>query len=110
MPLIVPRGYTKQERSDTAGISLQTFQYPDGAIIYAAYLTDTTYELQPFNKTTHQPLIHRLGGLVYKRQDGNALFYREIRQGNLRFGYRGVPSLNEGFFDSATNFASLQKR
>ncbi|HEX8316004.1 MAG TPA: hypothetical protein VF609_13475 [Flavisolibacter sp.] len=109
MPLIVPRGFVKQERRDTAGVSLQTFYYPGGAIMYAAYLADTTFEIQPFSKTSHQPLVHRLGGLVFKGQDENELFYREIRQGNLRFGYRGVPSLNEDFFDSATNFASLQK-
>ena len=109
MPLIVPRGYVRQERTDTAGISLQTFYYPGGAIMYAAYLSDTAYEVQPFNKSAHQPLLHRLGGLVFKGQDENELFYREIRQGSLRFGYRNVPYLNEGYFDSATNFASLQK-
>ncbi len=110
MPLIVPRGYVKQDRMDTAGISLQTFHYPGGAMLYAAYVADTTYELQPFNKGIHQPLVHRLGGLVYKGQSENELFYREIRQGNYRFGYRDVPAINEGFFDSATNHASLQKR
>ena len=107
--IIVPKGYTKQEVIDTAGIHLTTFHYPDGAYLYAAHLTDTTYELQQFNKTTHQPLYHRLGGMVYKGQDGNELFYREIRQGNLRFGYRNVPPHSEALFDSASNFGSLQK-
>ena len=110
MQLLVPRGYIKQERIDTAGISLQTFYYPGGALLYAAYLTDTTYELQPLKKAIHQPLFHRLGGLVYKGQAENELFFREIRQGNYRFGYRDVPSINEDYFDSATNYASLQKR
>jgi hypothetical protein len=110
MPLIVPRGYVKQERTDTAGISLQTFYYPGGAMLYAAYLSDTTYELQQLNRAIHQPLFHRLGGSVYKGQAENELFFREIRQGNYRFGYRDVPSINEGYFDSATNYASLQKR
>lgn len=110
MPFIVPRGYTKQERIDTAGMSLQTFHYPGGAILYAAFLADTTYELQPLPKSIHQPLFHRLGGLVYKGQSENELFYREIRQGHFRFGYRDVPSINEGYFDSATNYASLQRR
>lgn len=110
LSLIVPRGFVKQERTDTAGISLQTYYYPGGAMLYAAYLTDTTYELQPLNKTIHQPRFHRLGGLVYKGQAENELFFREIRQGNFRFGYRDVPSINEGYFDSATNYASLQKR
>lgn len=109
LPLVVPNGYAKMEKKDTAGIALQTFYYPNGALLYAAYLTDTTYEVQPFDKTLHQPQIHRLGGEVYKGQDEKELFYRDIRQGNLRFGYRFVPKRMEGLFDSSTNFASLQR-
>jgi hypothetical protein len=108
MPLVVPKGFVKEERMDTAGITMHSFHYPGGATLYAAYLADTTFEIQPFNKAIHQPLIHRLGGVVYKGQDKGLRFFREIRQGNMRFGYRGVPSLNEGFFDSSTNHASLQ--
>jgi hypothetical protein len=110
LPLVVPKGFIKEEITDTAGILLQTYYYAGGSILYAAYLNDTTYELQPLNKSVHQPLLHRLGGLVYKGQDANELFFREIRQGNFRFGYRYVPSLLEGQFDSATNQASLQYR
>jgi hypothetical protein len=109
IPLVVPKGFIKQERVDTAGISLQTYYYPGGAILYAAFLADTSFEIQPFPVALHQPQIHRLGGLVFKGQDAKELFYREIRQGNLRFGYRQVPSAWELQFDSATNFASLQK-
>lgn len=110
LPLVVPNGYAKMEKKDTAGVTLQTFYYPNGALLYNAYLTDTTYELQQFDKTLHQPQIHRLGGLVYKGENEKELFYREIRQGNLRFGYRLVPKRLEVEFDSSTNFASLQKR
>lgn len=109
IPLVVPRGYAKVEKKDTAGVTLETFYYPNGALLYAAYLTDTAYEVQPFDKTLHQPQIHRLGGLMYKGQDEKELFYRDIRQGNLRFGYRSVPRSLEFEFDSSTNFASLQK-
>ena len=110
LPIIVPRGYAKEERKDTAGISLYVFYYPQGYYLYAAHLVDTSYELQAINKSRHQPLIHRLGGQVYKGQDRNELFYHEIRQGNLRFGYRNVPGYLEFEFDSATNFASLQHK
>ncbi|HUC83300.1 MAG TPA: hypothetical protein VMR70_20485 [Flavisolibacter sp.] len=110
LPLVVPKGYVKQSRVDTAGVSMQVYQYPDGAMLYAAHLADTTYEIQPFNKTIHLPLLHRLGGTVYKGQDADLSFFREIRQGNMRFGYRGVSSFKEGLFDSSTNHASLQKR
>ena len=110
LPIIVPKGYVKEEKIDSGGITIQTFRYNDGAVLYAAYLTDTTYELQSIDKAIHQPLFHRLGGLVYKGQDKNDLYYREIRQGNWRFGYQNVPEIFETQFDSATNYASLQKR
>jgi hypothetical protein len=108
LPLVVPRGYLKEEKKDTAGITLQTFYYPGGAMLYAAYLQDTGFAIQPFKESLHQPQVHRLGGLVFKGQDEDDLYYREIRQGNLRFGYRLVPEAVELQFDSATNFASLQ--
>jgi len=110
IPLVVPKGFQRQERVDTAGVSLQTFYYPNGAMLYAAFLQDTLMELQPFDKRLHQPHTRRAGGLVYKGQDAEERFYREIRQGNLRFGYRLVPRSAELQFDSATNFASLQRR
>jgi hypothetical protein len=109
IPLVVPKGFLKQERVDTAGVSLQTFYYTNGAMLYAAYVTDTATTLQPINERLHEPQYHRLGGRVYKGQDSLELFYREIRQGHLRFGYRHVPNDWEWQFDSATNFASLQK-
>ncbi len=107
--ILVPKGFLKQESVDTAGVTIHTYYYTGGAILYTAYLTDTTTELQPIDKTIHQPLYHRLGGLVYKGQDDKSLYYREIQQGHLRFGYRFVPEVLEFQFDSATNYASLQK-
>lgn len=109
IPMVVPKGYVKMEKRDTVGVTLQTFYYPGGAMLYAAYLSDTTFALQPFDLSLHQPQVHRLGGLVYKGQDSNELYYREIQQGHLRFGYRQVPEAFELQFDSATNQASLQK-
>lgn len=107
VPLVVPNGYIKEDKRDTAGVTLQTFYYPGGAMLYAAYLKDTSFELQSFDKALHQPRILPVGGQVYKGQDEKELFYREIRQGNLRFGYRLVPESLELQFDSATNYASL---
>lgn len=110
LPMVVPKGFNRQEKTDTAGVLLHTFYYPNGAMLYAAYVQDTLTELQPFDKRMHQPQVHRLGGLVYKGQDEKELYYREIRQGALRFGYRNVPGTVELQFDSATNFASLQRQ
>lgn len=110
VPLIVPRGYTKQERIDTAGVALQTFYYPGGPVFYVAHLRDTAYQLQAIDERLHQPRVHFLGGRVFKGIDKNELFYREVQQGNLRIGYRLVPKSVELLFDSATNYAALQRR
>lgn len=109
VPLVVPRGFVKVEDVDTAGVLLRTFYYDNGALLYAGYVDDTTTLLQPIDKRHHEPQYHRLGGLVYKGQDKEELFYREIQQGRLRFGYRLVPRAWELLFDSATNHASLQR-
>lgn len=109
VPLVVPKGFQRQERVDTAGVTFHAFYYPYGAVLYAAFLQDTMTELQGFDKRMHQPRNHYPNGFVYKGQDADERFYREIRQGNLRFGYRLVPGAVELLFDSATNFASLQK-
>jgi hypothetical protein len=110
VPLIVPKGYTRQERTDTAGIALQTFYYPGGPVFYIAQLRDTSFQLQAINERLHQPRVGFLGGRVFKGIDKNELFYREIQQGNLRIGYRLVPKSSELLFDSATNYAALQRR
>lgn len=108
MPLIVPKGYVKEERIDTTGVMMHLFRYANGAFLYAAYVPDTTAQLQAINKSLHQPVGGPQGGLVYKGIDENDLFYREIRRGPLRFGYRNVPESVELRFDSATNFAARQ--
>ena len=110
MPLIVPKGYVKEERIDTAGVMMHLFRYANGAFLYAAYVSDSTAQLQAINKSLHQPVGGPQGGLVYKGIDENELFYREIRRGPLRFGYRNVPESVELRFDSATNFAAQQGR
>lgn len=110
LSLLVPKGFSKEEVKDTAGIRLHSFQYPGGALLYAAYLTDTAYELQPFDKTAHQPKPMGTKGMVYKGQNADLSFYREVCQGHLRFGYSGVPEERETYFDSATNYAAMGRR
>lgn len=110
VPLMVPKGFQRQERVDTAGIALQTFYYPGGQVFYVAHLRDTTFQLQAIDERLHQPRVHFLGGRVFKGIDKNELFYREIQQGNLRIGYRLVPKGAELLFDSVTNYAAMQIR
>lgn len=110
LPLLVPKGYTKDEQLDTAGVTMHVFHYGNGAILYAAYVADSTVELQPINHSLNMPLRGPQGGWVYKGMDEHELFHRVIQQGPLRFGYRNVPGDVEVKFDSATNFMALQGR
>lgn len=110
VPLLVPRGFQRQERVDTAGVALQTFYYAGGAVLYVAHLKDTSYQLQAIDARLHQPRVDFLGARVFKGMDKNELFYREVQQGNLRVGYRLVPKATELVFDSATNYVAMQLR
>lgn len=101
---IVPRGYVEENRFDTAGISLQSYRYPGGGLLYVALVPDSNSTTFPFDTTVHYPLDLVTGGTVYKGQDSTKLFFREIRQGNFRYGYRNVPWELETLFDSATNY------
>lgn len=108
VPLLVPKGFQRQERVDTAGIALQTFYYPGGSVFYVAHLQDTSLQIQEINERVHQPKVQFVGGKVFKGIDNNELFYREIQKGNLRIGYRYVPASVELLFDSVTNYAAIQ--
>lgn len=87
---------------------METFEYPGGAIFYTALLKDTQVRIFPFDTSLHQPISHISGGTVLKGQNEEELFYREIRVGNVRVGYRNVSWYAELLFDSATNHTSLQ--
>lgn len=110
IPLLVPKGYTSDERTDTAGVVMHSFRYSDGAVLYSAFVTDTSVELQPIKERRHQPVSGPQGGLVYKGMDEHERFFREIRRGPFRFGYRNVSGDDELKFDSATNYMALQGR
>jgi hypothetical protein len=85
------------------------YTYANGAILYFAS-ADTLKEYQPINKQLNVRLPHPAGGWMYKGMDSSThLFWREVKQGNLRFGYQNVPSDLEIKFDSSVNYASYPK-
>jgi hypothetical protein len=110
LPLLVPAKYLKEERtSDENGNEVIVYTYPDSAFLYFAN-ADTVKEYQPINEEMHLPLPHPAGGWMYKGMDSSKrLFWREIKQGNLRFGYRNVSPDLEIKFDSSLNYASYPK-
>lgn len=109
LPLLVPKGYTKEKSgTDSAGNTLLEYYYGGKTFFYAAYLADTAISVQPIIKEDNMPQLNIKGAVIYKGIDANDLFWREVRKKNIRVGYRYVPQLVEGRFDSATNFAAVQ--
>jgi hypothetical protein len=108
--LQVPRGYLSEKIThDNTGGKEQLYQYSNGTVFYVAYTRDTLKTFQPIKEEDHIPLPHPQGGWIYKGVGKDGLYWREIRQDSLRFGYRFVPSILEAKFDEALNFNSLQK-
>ncbi len=110
LPLLVPKNYKKEEKLvDNKGNQALVYTYPNGAMLYFAN-ADTLKEYQPINKQLNVRLPHPAGGWMYKGMDSSTrFFWREVKQGNLRFGYRNVSSDLEIKFDSSVNYASYPK-
>jgi hypothetical protein len=109
LPLLVPKGYQKSElQTDSAGNKTQIFWYDNNAALYF-YFGDTTASNLPtdtsFNIAKYYPGDVRF----FKGQDSsNALFWRESRYKNFRFGYRNINTGKESLFDSSVNYAAWQ--
>jgi hypothetical protein len=111
IPIAVPRGYISEKREqDSAGNVIHRYSYPGKGVFYVAYMADTTVQIQPINAEENLPKVSTItGAMVYKGMTGDDLFWREVRQNRIRFGYTGVPRLLEGRFDSATNYPVYRK-
>lgn len=114
-PLRLPAGYSDvRTTTDDAGNQQKYYYYPEGAFFYIAKLNiDTLYKVQLdedtyryVDTTMNIPLVHPLGGLVYKGQDAKRLFWREIQIDKFRIGYHFANKEMAIYLDSATNFAS----
>ena len=109
IPILVPKGYTRERTEvDSSGNTRLEYFYGGKTYFYVAHLEDTTALLLPIAEDANIPHVSRTGALIYKGQDAEQLFWREIRKGDLRVGYRYVPVSREARFDSATNFAAFR--
>lgn len=105
----VPRGFDREKlERDSAGNTVQYYYYSNGTVFYAAFMVDTSKQLQPIDYTQNIPLPHKDGGWIYKGMNDDERYWREIRLANYKFGYVNVPRSLEGDFDEALNFNSLQ--
>jgi hypothetical protein len=107
LPLSIPKRFAKQDlQTDSVGNRMQVFKYANGGELYF-YYGDTTKEYLSIDTLMNIAKYYPGEVLYYKGQDSaSKLFWRENRYGNFRFGYRGVGSDREGWFDSSLNYAA----
>lgn len=107
--VIVPKGYNRATYNiDSSGNTKRIYEYGGGTFLYVGYLKDTSNKFQTIDESNALPHEHPLGGWVYKGVDHGLKFWREIRRGGFVLGYKNVSLEQEPYFDSATNFISLQ--
>lgn len=105
LQLLLPRGFHREMRTDSAGRPVAFFQYAGGAELYIAR---GPAEGLPYPDTTfHIAQPHPRGGRFFKGQEADREFWREVHSGGLRLGYRNVPSGREAEFDSALNYVRI---
>ncbi len=110
LSLLVPKGFKGEKKMvDSAGNLQQVFSYENGAFLYFAFVKDTTKTYQLFVEENHIAKKHPGGGYFFKGRDSTGLYWRELKQGNFRAGYRNVSSEIEEKFDSAINHAGYQR-
>jgi hypothetical protein len=108
--ILVPKKYAERECfTDSAGNQQQYFRYSNGAFLYMIHTTDTLTQFQPVDTTKNIPKQYYNGALMYKGLDSSGLFWREMRTDSFRFGYRFVPDDMEILFDTAVNYAGMQR-
>ena len=107
LALFVPPKYIKQElKTDSAGNTIQVYNYGDGAYLYFAAVKDSI-DMQVIDKEKNIAKPHINGGVFYKGVDANGLFWREVQYNNVRYGYKNINGSNEIKFDSAINFVKI---
>jgi hypothetical protein len=109
IPIVVPRGYNKERTEvDSSGNTILSYSYPNEALFYVAHIEDSSLQIQPIAEQDNIPhLATGTGAVIYKGMDADHLLWREVRQNDLRVGYRSVPKEWESRFDSATNYAVI---
>lgn len=106
IPLVVPKGFKAQKSiSDSSGAQIKTYTYSDGTVLYFAQMQDTVTMMRMIDTTLHIPEMHIRGGVMYKGIEKDYTFWREVRKGYFRAGYRNVTVPVEPRFDSAINYA-----
>jgi hypothetical protein len=108
-PVLVPKGYRKTNHYiDSAGNTLQTYDYKNRAFYYIAYVQDTNSFVQPLQVFENIPKIYlNSGAWLYKGMDHSHLFWKEVHRKHLRAGYLYVDKEREYAFDSASTHIAV---
>ena len=108
--LLIPKGFNDNKKIiDSSGNQQQVFSYDNKTFLYFAFTADTAKEYQPIIKENHLAKMHPAGGFFYKGRDSTGLYWRELRHGNFRAGYKNVSPEIEEKFDSAVNYAGYRR-
>jgi len=108
IPVIVPKGYTRQEiRLLDNGILEQVYHYRNGSLMFFAYMPRGGDYL-PIDTAYHIPQPQYQGGIFYKGTGIGEYWWREAQINALRVGYTKVPSDYEWRFDSAVNYVRFR--
>jgi hypothetical protein len=107
VPVVVPKGFTKEKTEvDSSGNTILSYSYDGNAFFYIAHMADSSVHIQPIAEEDNIPRIAlTTGAIIYKGVDADNLLWKEVRQNDLRVGYRFVSKDLESRFDSATNYA-----
>lgn len=101
--LVVPKGYTRQEKIGDSSYNQNVFHYSDGSTLYFVYAKDTSRIFQPINFGDNMPKA-AFGIPYYKGIDSAGKYWRESRKGFYKAGYTSVEEDNDWRFDSSLNY------
>lgn len=104
--VMLPKGFkTGETITDSSGAQVKRYTYGDGAELYFARMRDTFTMIRSIDTSRHIPGITLRGATMYKGIEKDYTFWREVRKGFFRVGYRNVTVPVEPRFDSAVNNA-----
>lgn len=108
-PVIVPRGYRKvSNHTDSAGNTVQAYDYRNKASYYIAYVKDTNRFVQPLVLSENLPRKYiNSEAWMYKGLDPSFLYWKEVHRQHLRAGYVNVGADKEAAFDSASTYVAV---
>lgn len=109
----VPKKYgnIKTLTADSSGVvSGQVYEYGNNRSLYFLQFSDTVSFYQWIDTAKHVPVLHPAGATMYKRIDSSGRYWREVKQGLLRYGYTNIEFDSQIKFDTCVNSAITPRK